>query len=236
MDDPNLAPSKVTINGQEYDETEIQSNLEFAKQVRESEQKYNTTFDKVWPEYGRTQQTVKQLQTELQAAKAQIESFQSKQEQGTETIQDEKLAREAARKLGLTFQEDLEKSGYIKKDQVPELVKSILNENKAVESILREAEKLEGEINGSDGRPKFNKKAVLAYANAYGKNDLMEVYEEMHEDTLKTWKQAQVDLKRQPGLKTLKGTPGNKEPKKVNVTDDNVKDLLKERLWGGQGE
>ncbi len=227
--EPNQDLSKLIINGQEYDPAEAQNFIERGKQTIEAERKWNTSLDKVWPEYGKSQETLKQTQSELTEAKTQLAEFQSKKIKGTDTQEDLTDAREAARKLGLILKDDLDESGYIKKDDLPKLFQSFQAEQDAVKQVLTTADKLEGEIDGSDGRPKFNKKVVLAYANSYGKTDLLEAYEEMHEDTLKVWKDQKIKEKENPALKTFNGGD-KKEPKRVPVTDDNLKDLLNEKL------
>lgn len=228
-----VAHSNIVINGQEYSPEDAQTLIDLGNKTREYEQKWNTPLDKVWPAYGESTTKLKQVESELEQARNQLTEIQSKQEKGIETPTDIKQAQEAARKLGIILNEDLEQSGYIKKDDLPKYFQEYQSKQDAVNKILSEAEGLEKEINGSDGRPKFNKKAVLAYAQAYNKDSLMDAYEEMHDESVKAWKQAQIDQKRTPGLKTF-NPGGKKEPSDVKVNDDNVKDLLREKLYGSQ--
>ncbi len=225
------APAKVVINGTEYDVTEAQTLIDTGRKTKEYEQKWNTPLDKVWPAYGESQTKIKTLGDELTAAKKQLEEFQVKKDAGTETQVDVEKAKEAARKLGLVLTDDLDKSGYVKKDDLDKYLDDRDSNRKAVESILATADKLEKEIDGSDGRPKFHKKAVLAYANTYGFTDLTKAYEDMHADTLKVWQEQQVDKNKPKGLKTLQGSGGGKNPKPIKIDDNNVGDALKEALW-----
>src|SRR5258706_2662187 len=117
-DQGTVIPSTVSINGQEYDVSDAQRFIDLGKKTSEAEQRYNTTLDTVWPEYGKLNQTKKQLEQELQDAKTQLQEFQAKQEKGIETPVDLTEAREAARKLGLTLKEDLDKKGYIRKNDL----------------------------------------------------------------------------------------------------------------------
>lgn len=220
---------KIAINGQEYDPAEAQNFIDRGKQTIEAERKWNTSLDKVWPEYGKSRETLKQMESQLAEARSQLEKFQTKQEAGTETPADEAKAKEAAKRLGLILKDDLDSSGYIKKDELDKYLSERDQEREAVKQVLSQAETLEKELDGSDGRPKFNKKIVLAYANTYGKADLKEAYEEMHEDTLKSWKKEQIDAEKKPELKTF-NAGDKKQPERVKVTDANVKDLLREKL------
>lgn len=225
-------PSKIVINGQEYDSSDAQELIGLGQKTREYEQKWNTSLDRVWPEYGRLSQEYKTTQSELEKARTQLSQFEQKKDAGTETESDVMKAREAARKLGIIMKDDLDQSGYLRKDQLDSYLEEREMQRKAVEQVLQNAENLEKEIDGTDGRPKFNKKVVLSYANTYGFNDLKAAYEDMHADSINAWKEAQISAQKKPGLKTLSSTPGNKEPKSSPVTDDNVNDRLREALWG----
>ena len=112
------APSKVNINGVDYDPQEAADLIGLGSKTRENEQKWNTTLDKVWPEYGKLSSERSQWQTEKQKLESQITEFQTKQQQGVETPVDVKEAREAAKKLGLVLDDDLKQGGYIKKEEL----------------------------------------------------------------------------------------------------------------------
>lgn len=227
---PIEAPSKIVINGEEYSPEEAQELVGLGRKTKEYEQKWNTSLEKVWPEYGRMSQEHKATQTELEQARQQLAKFAEKKDAGTETTTDTSKAREAARKLGIIFNDDLEKSGYIKKDDLPKYFQQFTAEQKAVEKILGDSDKYEAEITGADGRPPFNKKAVLAYMQTYSIEDPMKAYEDMYSTQLQAWKDQQITDKKNPSLKTIEKPGGKKEPKPVRVTDDNVMDLLSERL------
>lgn len=233
LDGEGLAPSKVVINGVEYEPEEAQSLIGLGQKAREYEQKWNSPIDSLATAYGKSQSELKAEQSQRAELQSKIEAYEKKQEAGTDTGADLAQAKEAARKLGLILNEDLEKSGYIKKDDLPQYLQSFYKEQKAIEGILSTADRLEKEISGEDGRPRFNKKVVLAYAQAYNKSDLKEAYEEMHADSLKAWKDAQVEAKKGQPLKTL-SPGGQKEPKVTRVTDDNMKERLREKLFPGQ--
>lgn len=226
------ASSKVVINGEEYDTTEAYELIGKGKLAREYEQKWNSPIDSLASAYGKSQQTVQSMKSELDTARQQLARFEQKKEAGTETEGDVEKAREAARKLGIILKDDLDKDGYIRKDQLDQYLEEREQQRKALEQIMSTADSLEKELDGKDGRPRFVKKHVLAYANAYKIPDLKAAYEDMHSDALQSWKDAQIASQKKPGLKTLNASPGNKEPQEVKVTNDNYNSLLKEKLWG----
>ena len=118
MDDQSqgtTALSQVVINGVEYAPDEAQRLVELGSKTREYEQKWNTSLDKVWPEYGKLSQERTQWQNEKQKYESQIAQFQQKQSQGVETPSDVVQARAAAKKLGIVLDEDLQSGNFVKR-------------------------------------------------------------------------------------------------------------------------
>lgn len=225
-------PTTISINGVDYDPTDLQSLIDKGTQTRDLEKQWDTPVDKVWPEYGKSREQLSSLAQEKAALQAEIQQFKAKEQAGVETPADVKSAREAARQLGLTLDEDLDKKGYIRKDDLEKYFGEYSQKQEAVKSILAKADGLEKEIDGTDGRPSFNKKVVLAYANAYNIPDLKEAYEDMNKPALDAWKATQINANKSKGLKTL-GTGGAKQPSETKLNPDNVGDALSESLWGG---
>ena len=229
--DPEV-PSTVSINGVDYSLEDASSYIEKGKRTVELEKEWDTPVDKVWPEYGKTRESLKSMETQLNEAKAQLQEFQNKKEAGVETPTDVKEAQEAARKLGIVLNEDLGKQGYIKKEDLDQYLAEHDVQREEVRKVMEIGDSLAKEIDGSDGRPAFNKKAVLAYAAAYNISDLKEAYEDMNKTQLDSWKTKQVESKRASGLKTF--SPGGvKQVREGKITDDNVGDLMRETLYGG---
>lgn len=233
MSDDLNAPSKVIINGQEYDPTEAQEYIETGRKTRELEEKYNTKLDNVWPGYNEASQKAAKYEQELTEARRELEEFRAKQTRGTETPSDEKDAKEAARKLGLVLNEDLGNQGFIKKDDLDKYLSERDQQAESRRQVEAEADRYEKEIDGKDGRPAFNKKAVIAYAVTYKLPTLMEAYEDMHGDRLKSWKDSKIEEERSRGLKTL-GRDGDKSPKNPKVNKDNLGEMIRESLSAGE--
>lgn len=233
---PENIESPLIINGQEYDPQEAQSLIDLGKKTKELETQWDTPVDKVWPEYGKTREEIKTVQIERDQARAELEEFKRKQVANVETPADIQEAKEAARKLGLVLNEDFEKGGYIKKDELPQLFATYQQEVDAARQVLDAGKKLETEIDGKDGRPKFNTKAVIAYAGAYNIPDLMQAYEDMYKPELDSWKATQIESKRAGGMRTLGASGAKKVPDRVKITDDNVSELLKEHMGGSSEE
>lgn len=216
-------PQKVVINGQEYDPTEASELIGKGRLAREYESKWNSPIDSLATAYGKSQ-------SELTAAREQLAKFNEKKDAGTETNLDVQKAQEAARKLGIVLNDDLGKAGYIKREDLDKYYDERQSQQKAIDKVMSKADDLEKTINGEDGRPKFSKRVVLAYANTYGFSDLEKAYEDMHKDSLDSWKSAQVENARKPGLKTLSGSKKTGQPKDVKVTNDNFAELMAQAI------
>lgn len=223
-------PEQIVINGESYDPTEAQELLGKGKQAREFEKQWNSPIDSLASAYGKSQSELQAERTQRTELQQKLTAYEQKKEQGTETPLDTQKAREAARKLGFVLNDDLEKSGFIRRDDFAKLVNEQLTEREQVQKLISQADKLEAEINGEDGRPAFNKKVVLAYMNAYGIEDPVKAYEDMYGSTLKTWQEKQVAEKKNPSLKTFKTGGGVKNPNRPKITEDNLGDALTEVL------
>lgn len=224
------APSKIIINGEEFDATEASDLIGVGRQTRELETKYNTKLDRVWPEYGRVTTENKTLVTERDEARASIAEYEAKLRAGNATQQDKADATAAAKTLDLN-PDTIAKAGGITEDKLNAILEEREQRSQAVKQVLDQADTLEKELDGSDGRPKFNKRAVMAYASTYGLG-LKEAYEDMHTDVLTSWKEAQVASEKKKGLKTLQ-PGGEKQPTTPKITNDNFRQALQEALQGG---
>lgn len=229
-------PQTLTIGDREYSVEEAQELIGLGSKTRELESQYNTKLDRVWPEYGRLSQEHKTLKTQYDKAQADLSAFQQKTQSGQQVTTDEvEQAKAAARKMGIPFMEDIEKAGYVRKDDLSkefsEYYKTEREKEKAVERIISQAESLEKEIDGSDGRPKFRKGHVLAYASAYQIQDLKKAYEQMYPEELKSWSESQVKTVQKPGLRTIKPAGGAKSPAPKEITWDNAREAIAETMW-----
>lgn len=221
MSESTIAPEKIIINGQEYDPEDASSLIELGNKYRETEKNLNTSLDKLMPEYTRATQRAaraEELEKELAEYKRKNEELSKPK---TELPEDVASARQQARKLGLVDEDYINERGYVRKEDLESFFSEKEKQQKQVETVLKQADTLEKEIDGSDGRVPFNHKAVLAYASAYNIGDLKEAYEEMNERGNARWKEQQIEKVQRPGLTTI-GPGGKKTPieRKIESGDD----------------
>jgi hypothetical protein len=194
-----------------------------AQQVEELESKYNTKVDKVWPEYGRSQNRVKDLEQELQALKEQ--TAKQPAEQAGE-LDEGSIAK---------AREQLKKLGVVLEDQFPDLMaknfRPSYEQERAAEKLLDKGQELEKEIDGSDGRPKFVLQDVLEYMAETGHKDLMKAYKDKYDSELDKWKAEQLKKERgQPFVTQDSGFTPDRQPSPIKPTSDNIYQLVAEEL------
>jgi len=234
MDDKN-APEKLIINGQEYSLDDVAGLVEKGNKYDQIEKETSTPLDKVYPEFTKSRQQLKDYEEKLAQRDKELEEYKKAKVDlsQAETPEEITKAKKALRDLGTVDEDYLKQSGYMTKQEAEEFWAAKRTEEKQVETLNKEGARLEDEINGSDGRVPFNYRATLAYANAYQKENLMDAYNEMNERANKKWmdaKLAEEEAKRPtPSISIARGA---KEPKPVKVTNDNLTDNFREIAKG----
>jgi hypothetical protein len=209
---------KIKLGEDEFSKDELSELVKLGKIGREAEEKYKTKIDRVWPEYTKAQQKLKEFE-ESQSSKEK-EDIEKKAQSGEELTEDEmrKRAREEAKKLGLMTEEDFELK---------------YTQRREVEKLLDTCKGLEDDINGEDGRPVFKTQDVLEYMQENGIRDPEKAYKVKYEEELDKWKEGVLKKAKPKGLVTEESSPaGSKQPQEVKATKDNLSELINESLYG----
>jgi hypothetical protein len=208
---------KIKIGENEYDTKELESFIEKGKKVDEYTKKYNTDFDKAWTLYGKTTQENKSLKEELETLRQTAIQPQS----GDLTVEQIQQAKAQLEKI---------LGGRVVIDK--ELDERI-SQREAGKELLTECKGYEKDIDGSDGRPKFDTTDLLQYMQETGVRKPMQAYKLKYESELDAWKQSELNKEKGTNLPTL-STQTNKQPARVTITKDNIGDLIREQLNQGQ--
>jgi hypothetical protein len=211
---------KIKIGDNEYDPTELEAALKRAKEVEELEKKYNTKVDKVWPEYGKSQSRLKEMEEELASLKTQ--ATQQPSEYSPDQVAQ---AREAAKKIGLITDDAFA-------DTLAKHFRDLYRQEREAEKILDKGKELETKIDGSDGRPKFVLEDVLNHMAETGIKDLEKAYKDRYENELDQWKTKQLNRQKLSFVSDDSPTITNREPEPVKITDDNIDNLVMQGLRG----
>lgn len=224
----------IKIGDKEYTPEQLQEMVGKAQSVSELEQKYNTSFDKVWPDYGRTKNEMKKKEEEWaqkeEEYKKQLESRNSNS--GTYSEAEIAAARKEAKVLGIVTQEDLD--AYFQ-EKFPKAFEKQYLTQRQVDEVMGKARKLQEEYNGEDGRPKFVQDEVIDYMKSEGIRDPEKAYKLMHEQELDKWKSEQVSKSKPRDFFTEESSQAgvDRQPDDDPVTKDNFGDRLQEVLYGG---
>jgi len=215
-----VVEEKITLGENEYSQDELKELVNLGKIGKEAEEKYNTSIDKVWPEYSRKSNELKEWETKYK----ELEESQKKPALPENEQQAIEEARTAARKLGIVLNDELTDKVVTKED-----FRKYYVQERAAEKLLEEADKLETDIDGSDGRPKFNKIEVLEYMQNTGHKKLMDAYEAKYKSQTDEWRANQILKAKGKGIMTQE-VGERKQPPNVRPTSANLDELMKEAL------
>jgi hypothetical protein len=218
-----VVEEKIKIGEEEFDAEELKDLVGKGRFAKEVEEKYNTKLDKVWPEYTRTTQELKALREEKETWEKQKEETSLKPQSEMSEAELITQAKEQAKKLGLLTVDDIDTK-----------VSAYVEQREKAKEILDSCQKLEGEFDGKDGRPKFETQSMLEYMRDEGIKDPQKAYKLKFEDEIDQWKQQQLSGAKKKGIYTEQGLSGNKEPPVVKLTRDNLKEALSESLYSSK--
>lgn len=216
--DTPVEVEKIKVGEEEFTQDQLKEYVNLGKLGKEAETKYNTKLDKVWPEYSRAQNELKQAREELETLKKQ-----PKQELSLDDQEVYRQARENAKKLGIITDETFDA-------MLDQKFQQRFSEQMQARDLLNGAKSLEGKYNGNDGRPKFNTNEILEHMQETGIRDPERAYKDKYESEIDQWRESQF-TKRKTGFSTTTGsTAGTKMPAPVKVTKDNLDQLVAEML------
>ena len=209
-------PSKVKVGEKEYSQEELSQLVGLGETAREIETKQNTKLDRVFPEFTKSRQEVKELRDEL-------DEFRKTQERLKVAVtgEEERPDPEALKAQAI---EQAKALGLLTADEA----RQIAREERQAERILEEIETLNSEAEET-GKPKVDGKDLLEYMQQEGLRSPSVAYKLKYESELETWKQNKLDGIKQPGLDTqTSSTAGSKEPptEKERLTKSNFGERL----------
>lgn len=217
--------STFKIGDKEYSQDELNELVELGNFAREVETKQNTKLDKLYPEFTRKSQKVKELEAEMEKMREE-QTKQSEPQQGDLTQEQIAEARKAGRKIGFLTEDSMQ-------DVMSKQFRQFYLQERAAEKLLDSCEGLASKIDGKDGRPAFKTEEILSYMQETGFKDPEKAYKDKYESEIDAWKAEQINKARKPGMTTIEGsTAGSKQPKPVKVTGNNLEEVMREALEG----
>lgn len=214
-----VVPEKVKVGEDEYTLEELQSLVSMGKMGKEVEERYNTKLDRVYPAFTKTTQELKELKEKLEQQAVPPTPVDVDEEVAI------KQAREAAKRVGLVTSDDI--ADLVKKE-LPNYYK----QQRESEKILDEVNKLEGKINGSDGRPAFKAVDMLEFMRDSGISNAETAYKVRYEKELDGWKEKQLSRAKKGDLFTNDRATTPSQPTEPRPNKDNLEQMIKEALYG----
>ena len=198
---------KVVIGGVEMTPDEANELVESGKSFKELKEQYpDIDFKELPKSFTQTRQEL----AELKKPKPTPEEIEPDEEARRKQIDDFFGDPYVQEKLGA------------KQSEKEQILREDLEFQKTIES-------LETEFDGSDGRPKFDKKAVLEYGMQNQIFNPRTAYKELHEQELEEWIIKQANEKKRPSTFFEKsGGKGGKQPEPKTPT--NFKEATKAAL------
>src|SRR3990167_1964780 len=148
-------PSKVKVGEKEYSQDELSAIVGLGETAREIEEKQSTKLDKVFPEFIKSRQELKELRGELDEYRATQERLKVAVTGEQEAPDPEALkaqAIEQAKALGLLTADE---------------ARTIAREERPAERILEEIENLNADATET-GKPKVDGRELLEYMQEEG--------------------------------------------------------------------
>lgn len=217
--DEVVVDQKIKLGEEEFSTDQLQKYVSLGKLAEEAETKYNTKIDRVWPEYSKAQNELKQLRQEKETwGQKEVKDIDEDQEEVV------RRAKQNARKIGIVTDENFD-------ELMDKKFQERYQSQRSAEKLLDTMKDLEKNYNGSDGRPKFELQEVIGFMQEKGVTDPELAYKWKYEKELDAWKEEQFSKSRKGGYTTLSSsTAGAKMPPSVKITKDNLNQLVSEAM------
>lgn len=214
---PPIEDTKTKVGEKEYTQDELNQMVGIVDRVREIES-HHGSLDKVVSDFGRRGEEIGRMKSELETLKTQRQTTTSEWTPEQKTA----VKQQIVDILGGEPMTDKQ-------------LESWYQNRRSGEKLLEECEHYEGEVDGSDGRPKFDKEKILQHMADTGIRNPMKAYKDKYESELEKWKEGELSKAKGNGMFTQTGANnGAKQPAAVKVTKDNLGQLMSEALYGPQ--
>ena len=207
---------KVKVGEKEYTQEELSRVVGLGEIGLEAESKYNVKIDKIWPNHQQTINEKKALEEKI--AELETKQVQVKSEAGQELTPEEQVKQVRA---------ELNKFGGVTEDNINDYI-----DNRLAARDLQEDVQAVIELAKDEGKPAISEQDLVEHMSQTGIRNPQKAYNDKFEPEIDKWKQSKLDSVKKPGMVTdEESTAGSKQPPKVEITRDNLKDHLDEVLF-----
>lgn len=207
-------PEAIKIGDEAFTQEQLSELVGLRKMAREVEEKYNTKLDRVYPEFTKSTQRVKEL--EEQAARRQQDEIKVKATAGAQLTSDEIKQQAIA---------EADSLGLIHKGNVVSFIEEYIQGRELLNTVRTIATDAKSKgITTSD-------QAILEHMKNEGFRSPEKAFNDLYADKLKDWEQSQLGTIKRQGIVTENASAaGTHQPAPVSVTKSNIHQLVEEAL------
>lgn len=217
--DKEVESTKIKVGEKEYDADELNKLVGLGEIARDVETKYNTKIDRVYPEYTKTTQKVKEYERELEELRQKVQPSQQ--------ITPQELSKEQAQ----LAKEQLKALGYLPADELDQRVQKKVAESKAVDEIISTSKNLVKEMEDK-GYPQVDLGEFFKFMDEGGYKNPKAAYREMFADQIEQIDQDKLGkIKRTQPYTANVTSAGSKSPVPQKITRDNLKSAVQAVLY-----
>lgn len=211
-------PEVIKLGDKEFTQEELNAKIGLAEKIEALEKAQGQPVDEIVKSWGQRGNAIGDLKHQLEEKEKALEAATRKPTnvEWTQEMKDQAKAQ---------LEELLGGAPVTNKG-----LEDWYNQRRYAEKVVEQSEKLEKEIDGSDGRPKFVMEDVIKHMGESGFKDPMKAYKDLHDQELDAW--AKKELESAKGKSTFTNTNGtkDKQPEPLKVTKANLSDLVGEAL------
>lgn len=210
-------PDVFKLGEKEYTQEELSKLVGLGEIARESEEKFKTPIDKVWPSYTKTTQENADLKKELEELKNRPSETVSTNLSDL-TPQQKEEALKAADALGIG----------------PNSFRQIVREELAAKDLISDVSSVIVDAK-KEGYPETTTEDLLRHMQDTGIKNPAKAYKDLFETELDEIKEKKLATIKPSGMITTQAsTAGSKQPEKIAVNKSNLGQIIAEALGGAE--
>lgn len=215
---PEETPEVIKIGDKEFTQEELNAKIGLAEKIEALEKAQGQPVDEIVKSWGQRGNAIGELKKQVEEKeKALIEATRKPTNvEWTQEMKDQAKAQ----------LEDLLGGAPVTNKGLEDWY----NQRRYAEKVVDQSEKLQKEIDGSDGRPKFVMEEVIKHMGENGFKDPLKAYKDLHDSELEAWSKGQLEAAKGKSTFTNTNSSQDKQPAPLKVTKDNLGALVSEAL------
>lgn len=210
-------PQKVKIGDQEFTQEEAAELLNKGRLAKEIEEKQNTDLSKVYPEYTKSRQELKEMESikeEWQQLKKEKEEAATKASQVDQTEDSGAVNPQQIKKV-------LQEAGFVTTDNFFDMAarynsaQRMIDQGKEIES--------KGNPFGEKELPKFKSQEIFDYMSETGIKDPVTAYKVKYEEEIDEWRNKKLGESKPESPPEVRPSTGDKRPTPPSIDRSNLK-------------